>query len=388
LNEDGAHKIAERTRALTLAAMSLGFGVVQLDVTIVNTALNAIGSGFGGGVSALQWVVNAYAIGFAALILTAGALGDRLGAKRMFIGGFALFTLASAACAVAPSPPLLIAAPAAQGVAAATLVPNSLALLNHAYPEANARGRAVGVWAAGASVALTAGPLAGGVLIALVGWRAIFLVNVPIGLAGLWLTWRYAGETPTAGDRRLDLAGQAAAILALGILAGAMIEGGKLGWRNPLVLGGLAAAGVLAALFVLQERRAVQPMLPLQLFRGEGLRLGDADRRPGQYRLLWPDLRPQSLLPADRRPVAVPDRSGVHADAGRGAARQLACAASQRATRRAGGDRHRRADLFRGRVRLAHRPQRNALRLALRATRGAGRRTRPAGPADDRHAAG
>jgi len=267
LNEDGTHKFAERTRALTLAAMSLGFGVVQLDVTIVNTALNAIGSGFGGGMSALQWVVNAYTIGFAALILTAGALGDRFDAKRMFIGGFALFTLASSACAVAPSLHLLIAARAAQGVAAATLVPNSLALLNHAYPEANARGRAVGVWAAGASVALTAGPLAGGVLIALVGWRAIFLVNVPVGLVGLSLTWRFAGETPTAGDRRLDLPGQAAAILALGILAGAMIEGGKLGWRNALVLGGLAAAGVLAALFVLQERRAVQPMLPLQLFK-------------------------------------------------------------------------------------------------------------------------
>src|SRR5579863_6484390 len=98
-----AGKAAERRRALTLAAMSLGFGVVQLDVTIVNTALNALAAGFGGGVSALQWVVNAYTIGFAALILTAGALGDRLGTKRLFIGGFALFTLASIACAAAPS---------------------------------------------------------------------------------------------------------------------------------------------------------------------------------------------------------------------------------------------------------------------------------------------
>ncbi|THD42210.1 MAG: MFS transporter, partial [Bradyrhizobium sp.] len=130
--------------------MSLGFGVVQLDVTIVNTALNAIAAGFGGGVSALQWVVNAYTIGFAALILTAGALGDRLGAKRLFIGGFALFILASIACAAAPSLAWLIVARAAQGLAAAMLVPNSLALLNHAYPDAKARGRAVGVWAAGA----------------------------------------------------------------------------------------------------------------------------------------------------------------------------------------------------------------------------------------------
>ncbi|THD46011.1 MAG: MFS transporter, partial [Bradyrhizobium sp.] len=151
--------------------------------------------------------------------------------------------------------------------AAAMLVPNSLALLNHAYPDAKARGRAVGVWAAGASLALTAGPLAGGVLIALTGWRAIFLVNVPIGLVGLWLTWRFADETPRAKARRLDLPGQATAILALGILAGAIIEGGVLGWRNGFVLGGVAASAILAMLFVLRERSAEQPMLPLQLFR-------------------------------------------------------------------------------------------------------------------------
>ena len=265
MNSD-QHTAVERTRALTLAAMSLGFGVVQLDVTIVNTALNAIGSGFGGEVSALQWVVDAYTIGFAALILTAGALGDRIGAKRMFMGGFVLFTLASAACAFAPSLPLLIAARAVQGLAAAILVPNSLALLNHAYPDANARGRAVGVWAAGASLALTAGPLAGGVLVALTGWRMIFLVNVPIGLVGLWLTWRFAAETPKAGGRHLDLPGQAAAILALGLLAGAIIEGGEFGWRNAFVLGGLAAGAILAALFVLREHGAGSPMLPLQLF--------------------------------------------------------------------------------------------------------------------------
>jgi DHA2 family methylenomycin A resistance protein-like MFS transporter len=247
--------------------MSLGFGVVQLDVTIVNTALSSIGRSLGGGVSELQWIVSAYTIGFAALILTAGAIGDRVGAKKIFMLGFALFTLASVACALAPSSALLIASRAIQGVGAAILVPNSLALLNHAYRDEKQRGRAVGIWAAGASFALTAGPLAGGGLIALVGWRSIFLVNLPIGLAGLWLTWRYASETARSRQHELDLTGQAAAIGALGCLAGAIIEGGVRGWSNPWVLLGFAGFVVLAALFVFQERRTRQPMLPLSLFK-------------------------------------------------------------------------------------------------------------------------
>ncbi len=253
--------------SLTLGGMSLGYAVVQLDVTIVNTALDSIGDSLGGGVSELQWVVTAYTISFAALILMAGAIGDRLGAKKIFMAGFVIFTAASLACALAPTAAILIAARAVQGVGAAILVPNSLALLNHAYPDERERSRAVGIWAAGASLALTAGPLAGGGLIALVGWRSIFLVNVPIGVAGLWLTWRWADETAPSPHRELDLVGQGAAIGALGCLAAAIIEGGVSGWGNPWVLAGFVAAAILAALFLLQERRAAQPMLPLSLFK-------------------------------------------------------------------------------------------------------------------------
>jgi len=252
--------------SLTLAAMSLGYGVVQLDVTIVNTALHAIGTSLGGGVAELQWVVSAYTIAFAAFILTAGALGDRIGARKIFMAGFALFTAASLACALAPNAAILIAARCVQGLAAAILVPNSLALLNHAYPDEKARGRAVAVWAAGASLALTAGPFIGGALISLSSWRAIFLVNLPIGLAGLWLAWRFASETPRLAQRELDLPGQIAAVAALGCLAGALIEAGQQGWAHPLVLTGFAAAAVTGVLFVAQERRAAQPMLPLSLF--------------------------------------------------------------------------------------------------------------------------
>lgn len=246
--------------------MSLGYGVVQLDVTIVNTALLSIGTSLGGGVSELQWIVSAYTIAFAAFILTAGALGDRIGAKRMFTAGFAVFTAASVACALAPSAVVLIAARGVQGLGAAILVPNSLALLNHAYPDERQRGRAVGIWAAGASLALTAGPLVGGGLIALVGWRSIFLVNLPIGLAGLCLSWLHVTETTQRRQRAIDLPGQMAAIAALGCLAGAVIEAGALGWSHVFVIAGFAASVILAVLLVVQELRAPQPMLPLSLF--------------------------------------------------------------------------------------------------------------------------
>jgi DHA2 family methylenomycin A resistance protein-like MFS transporter len=266
-NPAGQPHRSNLSTSLTLAAMSLGYGVVQLDVTIVNTALNSIGSSLGGGVAELQWVVSAYTIAFAAFILTAGALGDRTGAKRVFMAGFAIFTAASLACALAPNAAILIAARSVQGLGAAILVPNSLALLSHAYPDEKARGRAVGIWAAGASLALISGPLIGGGLIALVGWRSIFLVNLPIGLGGLWLSWRYATETTRSPQREIDLPGQFAAIAALGCLAGAIIEGGTLGWSHPAVIAGFAVSAVLAILFVWQEWRAPQPMLPLSLFR-------------------------------------------------------------------------------------------------------------------------
>jgi len=209
----------------------------------------------GGGVSELQWVVSIYTVAFASLILTTGALGDRLGAKRTFMTGFAVFTAASLTSGLAPTSAILIAARAVQGVGAAIMVPNSLALLNHAYPEPKARGRAVGWWVGAGGVALTAGPPVGGAPIALAGWRSIFLVNLPIGLAGLWLTWRYVTDAPRA-SRKLDLPGQAAAIGALGILAAALIEGGRLGWSDSGVISAFGAAVILAVLFLVHERRA------------------------------------------------------------------------------------------------------------------------------------
>jgi DHA2 family methylenomycin A resistance protein-like MFS transporter len=253
-------------KMLTLVAMVLGFAVVQLDVTVVNVAVEQIGASLGGGVTGLQWVVGAYTLTFAALIMTAGAIGDRIGAKRVFIAGFVIFTIASAACGLAPNLGTLIVARAIQGIGAAVLVPCSLALLNHAYREPNKRAKAVGLWAAGASAALAAGPLIGGLLIAGLGWRAIFFINLPIGLVGIWLTWRYVTETPTVKGRGFDVPGQIAVIVSLVAIAGAMILGGKIGWASPWVLGGFAAFLVAGVAFVGIETRSKNPMLPLSLF--------------------------------------------------------------------------------------------------------------------------
>lgn len=258
--------------SLTLAAMSLGYGVVQLDVTIVNVAVNAIGESFRGNMAALQWVVSSYTITFAAFILSAGALGDRIGAKRVFMAGFGLFTVASAVCAAAPTLAVLIAARAVQGTGAAILVPNSLALLNHAYDDARERSRAVAFWASGASFTLTLGPLAGGLLIKLFGWRSIFLVNLPLGLLGLWLTILYAKETPGNAVRRIDLPGQVVAVLALGSLAWFLIQAGQVGWVHPRIFLGFALAIGVAAVFIAIEHYSDHPMLPLGMFRNRTFR--------------------------------------------------------------------------------------------------------------------
>ena len=266
----GSHAGARRSGAspaLTLTAMSLGFAVVQLDVTIVNVALKTIRSSFDGGIAGLQWVVNAYTVVFASLILTSGALGDRLGAKRLFIAGFILFVVASMACGAAPSLLILIGARAVQGIGAAILVPCSLALLDHTYREPGPRAKAIGIWAGVAGVALAGGPVIGGVLIASVGWRTIFFINLPLGLLGIWLTARYASESTRSGEHPLDLTGQAAAIIGVAALAASMIEGGSIGCSNALVISGFGVFVVAAAAFLALEAWKSGPMLPLSFFR-------------------------------------------------------------------------------------------------------------------------
>ncbi|HEY8003343.1 MAG TPA: MFS transporter [Phenylobacterium sp.] len=257
---------------LTTLAASFGFAVVQLDVTIVNVALPALARGFGVGVASLQWVVDAYALAFAVLLLTAGVLGDRFGARRAYVGGFGLFALASLACGLAPGPAALIAARAAQGVGAALLVPSSLTLLNNAHgADPAGRARAVGVWTAAGGVSIALGPVLGGLLVASLGWRSIFLVNLPVCVAGALLTLRAAPrDTRPAKPRPLDPLGQALAALALTGLIGAVIEARPRGLTDAWVLAGLALFLTAGGGFIAAERRAASPALPLGFFRKAG----------------------------------------------------------------------------------------------------------------------
>lgn len=256
-----------RPFALTILATSLGFALVQLDVSIINVALARMGADLQTNVVGLQWVVDAYALAFACLLLSAGALGDQIGARRTFIGGLLLFTAASAGCGLAPNVATLITARAVQGIGAASLVPCSLALLNHAcYQDAAKRARAVSWWTAAGGVGLSAGPVLGGMLVDAFGWRSIFLINLPAGIAGTWLAQRFLAES-TPVRSRFDLMGQMLAVLTLSLLSGAIIEAGSFGWSAPGVLGAFGLASALGACFVIIERRSSAPMLPLGFFR-------------------------------------------------------------------------------------------------------------------------
>ncbi|SFV09890.1 MFS transporter [Pseudoduganella namucuonensis] len=257
---------------LILLACSFAFVIVQLDVTIVNVALPQIGQELRAGVDDLQWVVDAYTLGFAVFLLSAGVLGDRFGSRLAFLSGFGLFTVASLACAVAPDAPLLNVARAAQGVGAALLVPSSLAILNAAYAhDKHMLAKAVSWWTAAGGVSIAAGPVLGAALMELAGWRSIFWVNVPLCVAGFWLTLRVAPAMAAKDPRRaFDVPGQLLSVVALTAFIGAVIEVHALGWTHGLVLGGLGLALAAGALFLAVEARSAAPMLPLTLFRKPG----------------------------------------------------------------------------------------------------------------------
>jgi MFS transporter, DHA2 family, methylenomycin A resistance protein len=263
-----ANTASLRPIAGALVAASVGFALIQLDVTIVNVALPRIGAALHAPVDRLQWVVDAYALVFASLLLSAGLLGDRFGARRVYLIGLTVFALASLGCGVAPDAGVLIAMRALQGIGAAAMLPSSLALLNHAcHHDGHLRARAIGLWTAAGGVTIAAGPLVGGFLLAVASWSAIFLVNLPICVAGAWLTAKLPEVMRPPRAPHLDLVGQALAIVALTGLIGGVIELRPLGLLHPVVVGGFGLALVAGAMFVRCEARSSAPMLPLGLFR-------------------------------------------------------------------------------------------------------------------------
>lgn len=247
-----------------LPATILGSSMSFIDGSVVNVALPAIQAGFNASLSALQWVVNGYMLALASLILLGGSAGDRYGRRRVFVAGLAGFTLASLACALAPTEAWLIGARFVQGAAAAALTPASLAIIGSSY-SGKARGPAIGTWAAAGALLTALGPPLGGWLVDAVGWRSIFLINVPVGLAAAALALKLPRDAVAADAAPLDRRGSVLAVLTLGALCYGLIALGEGATRNAVIT--LVASLPLAWLFVRAERTASAPMMPLALFR-------------------------------------------------------------------------------------------------------------------------
>lgn len=253
-----------------LIALCLGFFMVIMDVTIVNVALPNLKVELHTTVSWLQWVVDGYTLTFAAFLLMAGYLGDKLGAKRLFQLGIGVFILSSLCCGLASVAWLLTVLRLIQGASAAFMVPTSIALINASFPDQQTRARAIGVWAAMGGIAAAAGPFLGAILTATFDWRAVFFVNVPIGLVCLWLTARYVvSPAGTHIETHFDRIAQILGITTIAALAFALIEAGRFGWVAWPFIGGVVVALIALIGFIKTERNAKHPMLPLSFFRSQ-----------------------------------------------------------------------------------------------------------------------
>lgn len=270
----GVGPAGARTAAARVAAPVLGFFVITLDATVVNVALPSIRAELGGGMDGIQWVADGYTLLFAALLLSAGALTDRLGARRAFAMGLVAFVASSVACGLAPALGGLIAARLAQGAAAALMMPSSMALIGQAFPDARRRARAVAAYSMGGAVAATSGPVAGGAL-SLIDWRLIFLINVPAGALALVALARAPRQKdgsggpalPRTGRAPFDWAGQAAATVAMAGVTYAAIEAGSAGVGSAGVVLAFAVGVAAAISFALIQRGARHPMIPRALAR-------------------------------------------------------------------------------------------------------------------------
>ncbi|MBS1863513.1 MAG: MFS transporter [Actinobacteria bacterium] len=251
----------------TLLAVTTATFMLLLDITVVNVALPSIRSSLHASFDDLQWVVDAYSLTLAALVLTAGSLADRFGRRRVFEIGLGIFSTASLLCALAPDPTFLNLARALQGVGGAIMFAVSLALVAQEFPAGRERGTAMGIYGASIGVAVAVGPLVGGALTDGLGWESIFYINVPIGIAAIAISRLRLRETrdPAAGP--VDWPGVATFSAALFTLVLALVRGNDEGWGSPLIVGLFAAAGVLMAAFLAIESRRAAPMLPLGLFR-------------------------------------------------------------------------------------------------------------------------
>jgi EmrB/QacA subfamily drug resistance transporter len=255
------------TKRWTLVVVCAATAMLMLDIAVVNTALSRIAEDLHAGLGGLQWVVDAYTLALATTVLTAGSLADRLGRRRLFTIGLAVFTGASALCAAAGDITFLNIARAVQGLGAAVMFAVSLAILANAFPEARERAGALAAYGATIGASFAIGPLVGGALTSGLDWQWIFLVNIPLGLTCLWITRTKVVESRDPRPRRLDWPGQVALTGGLFLLVLALLRGNDQGWGSAAIVAELVGAAVLLIGFVAVERRVAEPMLPLGLFR-------------------------------------------------------------------------------------------------------------------------
>ncbi|KAB2583770.1 MFS transporter [Rhodococcus erythropolis] len=256
-----------RRRWGILAICCTSLFVVGLDTTIVNVALPAIGEGFGVGTVGLEWIVNAYTLVLASLLISSGALADRFGRRRIFQIGLVVFGVASIVCALAPSVGVLIAARIAQGVGGSMLSPVALAIVVNVMTDPKERAKAIGVWAAVFGLSMAAGPIVGGVLIESFGWRSVFWINVPVIAVVLVLTAVFVPQSRAEQPRRLDLPGQVLLMVVVGGSVALLIEGPRIGWLASGAIAGYVAVAAALAAFVRVESRKSEPLMDPSLFR-------------------------------------------------------------------------------------------------------------------------
>ena len=255
------------SRVITIAVACLATSMLMLDISVINTALSDIADGLDTGLSGLQWVVDAYTIPLAATVLTAGAVADRFGRRRLFALGLLIFTASSAVCGAAGGIEMLVAARAIQGLGASMMFATALALISQVTPEREDRVKALAAYGAAIGASFALGPFIGGTLTEVFGWRAIFLINVPIGAVALWMTYRGIAESRDPTPRRVDLPGQLTLIAGLFLLILALLRGNEEGWGSAGIVAALAGAAVFLVAFVIVEERSTEPMLPLRLLR-------------------------------------------------------------------------------------------------------------------------
>lgn len=257
----------ENRKWWTLAAVAVGLFMIMLDNTVVNVALPSIERDLRISIAELEWIVTAYALTFAALLVTGGKLADLYGRRRIFVAGLAVFTLSSLACGLAPSAGFLIGARAVQGIGAALMSPATLSIITATFPPRE-RGQAIGIWAGVSALALALGPLCGGLIVDTIDWSWIFFVNVPVGAAGIVASRLFIPESrDTSLEQSVDLPGLLTSGLGLLAVSYALIEGNRHGWASAEIVGLFVAAAVLLVAFVVVERRRRLPMLDLSLFR-------------------------------------------------------------------------------------------------------------------------